>query len=132
SQRWSRAAARRSVTAMCASLYLVAEDALGLHLHDHTVAVAGEVLAVVLARQLVDVVVGAAELELGDAFHLEVAVRVGAVEHRHAHAWVAAQVPAFRAPVRRVEDDVLAVGVDPDDARLRRAVLLERRDRGEA
>ena len=44
---------------------------------------------------------------------------------------VAAQVAPLGAGIRRVEDDVLAVGVDPDDARLRAPALVDRRDDAE-
>src|SRR3954452_1076143 len=139
SQRWSRASARRSVADMRASIRLfscsgdaVVEDALGLHAHDHAVARPLEVLPAVLARQLVDVVVRSLEVEDGDALDLEVVVRIGGVEDGDADARVAAKVLPLRASVRRVEDDVLAVRVDPDDARLRRPVLAQRRHRREA
>ena len=60
----------------------------------------------------------ALDLEACDAFDLEVAVRAAGVEHRYAHARIAPQVLAFGAIVARVEDDVLAVRVDPHDTRL--------------
>ena len=89
-------------------------------------------LPAVLVGELVDVLVGAVHLELGNSLDFEVAVRVVAVEDGDADPRVAAQVLALGAPVGRVEDDVLAVGVDPDDARLRHPVPLQRRDGGEA
>ena len=53
-------------------------------------------------------------VELGSALDLEVLVGVVAVPDADADAWVLAQVAALGARVGRVEDDVLAVGVDAD------------------
>src|SRR5581483_7582346 len=91
-----------------------------------------EVGAAILARERVDVVVGAVELELRDSLHLEIGVRILRVEDGDAHARVSPQIPTLRTPVGRVEDHMLPVRVDPDDARLRSAVGLEGRDDGEA
>src|SRR5690348_14606901 len=111
---------------------VVAEDALGLDLDDHAIRHVAPVLARVLAGELVHVLGGTAELELGGAFHLEVPVRIGGIEHGDADPRVAGQLLALRTRRLRVEDDVLAVRVDPDEARVRHAVRAQRGDRAEA
>ena len=62
---------------------------------------------------------------------LEVAIGVVVVPDADRDPRVGSQVAPLRAGVGRVEDDVLAVGVDPHDARLRAAVAVDGRDDAE-
>src|SRR5258708_6197920 len=135
--RGARAAGRRSVTpraygvvsyAVVSIVDAVVEHPLGLDADDQAVDRRVERLAVVALRKLADVLVRALLVQLDRAFDLEVPVGILVVPDADADARVRAEVPALGALVRRVEDDVLAVGVDPDDARLRAAVLTDRGD----
>src|SRR5258708_7341292 len=109
-------------------------DLVGLDGHDHAALTRLEVrvlvLADVLLRQLVDVVVRALLGDLGrpgDGHVTRLLVLRG--QDRYGDARVATQVPFLRASDRGVEDHVLAVGVDPDRRRVRRAVFAERDNR---
>src|SRR5206468_1786359 len=73
-------------------------------------------LARVLARELVDVLVRAVACQLRDAANGDPAIAVAAVDDEHAHARVAFEVARLDPAGRGVEDDVLTVPVDPDDA----------------
>src|SRR5205814_9496903 len=88
-------------------------------------------LAILLARRLVDVLAGAFLAQLHPPLHLEVPVRIVVVPDADADPRVRPQVAALRAPVRRVEDDVIAIRVDPDDARLRPPAVADGRHDGE-
>ena len=107
------------------------EHPLGLDAHDHPVDRRVERLAFVALRELIDVRSRTLLVQLDRALDLEVLVRVVVVPDADADARVRAEVPALRPLVRRVEDNVLAVGVDPDDARLRVPVLSNRADDSE-
>src|SRR4051812_425620 len=120
SQRWSRAAPRRSIVSMARAyglvthaarsiVHAVVEDARGLDPDDQAVDRRVERLAVVAQRELVDVLAGALLVQLDRALDLEVLVRVLAVPDADADERICAQVPAFGALVRRVEDHILAV-----------------------
>src|SRR5262249_43280890 len=69
--------------------------------------------------------------QLGAAPHAYPAVAVLAVDDEHADARIPLDVARFHAARRGVEHNMLAVPVDPDDAQLRRAVRVSRRDGGE-
>src|SRR4051794_35632938 len=128
SQRWSRAPARRSVVAIARAYGLVSyaanttalvvdavvEHAFRLDANDHPVDRGVERLPVVAQREIVDVLARALFVELDRSLDLEVLVRILVVPDADADARVRSEVAALGALVRRVEDDVLAVGVDPD------------------
>src|SRR5581483_11273941 len=82
--------------------------------------------AVVLHRQVVDVVGGAVLGRLDRPFDLDPAIRVG--EHEDGRVRRLCKVAPFRAHGRRVEEHVLAVGVDPHHRRLRAPALVDGRD----
>src|SRR5262245_3821986 len=90
------------------------------------------VLVEVLLRHLVDVRVGAL---VGDADHpslnRHVAVRVVGIRNRQRDARIALEVVRLHAPLRRVHDEVGAVGIDPHGRHLWTAIGIERRQVGE-
>src|SRR6185503_3838459 len=110
--------------ANCASSLGV--DAFGRDLDDDP-GLAGPVAAKGLARvqagQLVDVLSGALQDQLGPAADGEdVSVRLGGVEDHDRDPLVAFEVARLEAWERGVEVDELAVRLDPDDRRLRAPV----------
>src|SRR5207244_1691912 len=87
------------------------------------------VLAEVLLGQPVDLPVGALGRHLGAAADRDPLVGVLGVDDDQRDARILLEVTRLRASGRRVERDrAVVLHVDPDDGRVRRAVLAERRD----
>ncbi len=53
------------------------------------------------------------------------------IEDTYRHPWVPAQVPLLEAAYRSIEDDVVAVHIDPHNGAVRRTVGPQRRHPGE-
>src|SRR5690242_5280592 len=107
-----------------------AVDALGTDPDDHALLARAEVrilvLAQVLLREHVDVLDRAVVDERGRAAHHHVpALLVRSREDGDGRPRIALDVLHLRPPVRAVDEDVLAVVVDPDRRRMRRAVLAD-------
>src|SRR4051812_7560947 len=117
--RPSRGPTSQSVT--CTSLASRIHP-LGRDLHEHALLVRLQriVVAVVLVRELVDVLLGPLVRQLRGACDRHPVVRVVAIDDAHAHVRVPPQVARLRAPLGGVDQDMLAVVVDPRRCQLRR------------
>lgn len=81
----------------------------------------------IFEHETVNVFIGAGFADFHHpALNLEVAVGVGRVGDAQGNARVAAHVAVFDPSFGRVDEDVIAVGVEPDRRHLRRAVAVER------
>src|SRR5438445_13659184 len=107
-------------------------DPFGRDLDDHArLAWPGtlEPISGVCARQLFDVLIGAFGDQFGAAAdRRRVSIRMRGIEDRDRDAVVTQEVAGLEPMKGGVEIDVLAVGFDPDDRRLRTAIGVHRRD----